>query len=165
MHLQKDYLVLKYCISNILFLFKRIPYLWYHFAMYCFVIWSVLFDIFDKVTTRLFFLSLWVSTVCICSWHVWFLLAFVISGICFVVTFINYMYLPFYTLGFGFTLINWQTKRLQRWADPAILKRGVPTICPHSNALIVQKKGGPTPGTLTLDPPLQPILYIGVSSL
>ena len=30
--------------------------------------------------------------------------------------------------------------------DPAILKRGVPTICPHLNALIVQKKKGvPTP--------------------
>ena len=27
-------------------------------------------------------------------------------------------------------------------ADPAILKRGVPTICSHSNALIGQKKGG-----------------------
>ena len=40
-------------------------------------------------------------------------------------------------------------------ADPAILKRGVPTlICPHSYALIVQKKGVATPGTLPLDPPL-----------
>ena len=41
------------------------------------------------------------------------------------------------------------TEKSNPGADPVILKRGGPTTCPHSNALIVPKimgGGGPTPG-------------------
>ena len=58
-------------------------------------------------------------------------------------------------------------------ADPAILKRrvpnpgqrGVPITCPHSNALIVQKKGVPTPGTPPLDPRLFTVICVALISL
>ena len=55
-------------------------------------------------------------------------------------------------------------------ADPAILKRvvpkpgqrGVPTVCPHSNALIGQKRGGSNPWNSPLDPPMIFKLYLEI---